>query len=93
MILKTKEIILTTFSFIFLITTIILYIYRKLSNFKIIFISILLTIIFNAISGFLYIIEAIKYKSGSIEINTRIAFACIHLIIALCLLIFLLVIM
>jgi len=71
----TKEIISTTFSFVFFITTIISYIYSEYPYIKIpLIISVILTLGLNILSIFFHITGAWDAKSGSIERKTHIGF-------------------
>ena len=70
-----SEITTTTFSFVFLITTIISYVYSDYPYIKIpLAISIILTLSFNIASVFLHIRGAWDADSGSTERKTHIGF-------------------
>ncbi len=72
----TKDFIVTTFSFVFLITTIISYVYVEYPYIKIpLTISILLTLGLNVTSVLFHIKGAWDAKSGSTERKTHIAFS------------------
>lgn len=71
----TKEIVTTTFSFVFLITTIISYVYSEYPYIKIpLTISVILTIGFNIASVLFHIRGTWDSDSGSIERKTHIGF-------------------
>jgi hypothetical protein len=72
---NTEHFITTTFSFVFLITTIISYVYSEYPYIKIpLTISVLLTLGFNIASLLLHLKGAWKADSGSTERKTHIGF-------------------
>ncbi len=81
---NSEDFIVTTFSFVFLITTVISYIYSDYPHIIVpLVISVLLTLGFNMASVFLHLRGAWRAHKKSLERKTHIAFAIIQFILTI----------